>query len=469
MRLNGKRIREIEKGQSGRVVVYMVSQFILQGISVISMPLFTRLLTTEQYGRFSLYSTWRAIVLLIVGFNVESSVSVAKVNFTEDKFKKFCSNTYFIVVANSLFWFILVGIFLGEFSGLLRMPENIVLFLLVHIFGLACTKIQSCIFLINKQAINDITLSISLSVLECVLSVCLIVFMKGNEDQARMLGMGIPYIILGSIFCVPYMKNIGNSLNKEMLKYILTLSIPMAFATLSSLILAQSDTIMILAISGEKQTGIYSFCYSVATPLTALLSALGRAWIPDYYANLKEKNVAWLKEHSDNYMFLFTCLTCGYLLVSREALKILGTKSYWDGIPILPPIILACYFQFLYTFPVNYEIYHKRTKMIGIVSAIPAILNIVLNLWLIPVLGMMGAAIATLCSYLILFLIHDVVVRNIGAYHYQWGFYLKGLCPVAMCCVITYVFSDSMGVRWSVGLIIAVLMIRRILKKRSLL
>lgn len=165
-----------------------------------------------------------------------------------------------------------------------------------------------------------------------------------------------------------------------------------------------------------------------------------------------------MTEHSNNYIFLFTCLTCGYLLVSKEALKILGAKGYWDGIDILPFVIVGLFFEFLYTFPVNYEMYCKKMKIISIGSTIVALVNIGLNFLLIPRYGMLGAAIATLIAYIGLFIIHDIIVRKIGGYHYKWSFYLKGIIPVIGCSALTYLLTDYMPVRWGIGSVIGTIL-----------
>lgn len=462
-------IAKMNKGQSSRVLIYMMSQIVLQGIAVIAMPLFTRLLTTEQYGRVAVYSTWVSILVIMIGLRVDSTISVAKVHFGESEFKKFCTNAYFIIVATGIVMVAAAGLCLNSLSSLFHLSPYIVLFMVFHAAGTVCTKVQSGIFLITKKAVKDISLSITLSLSACLISVLCIYLMRGHEGEGRILGMGLPYIVLGFVFCAIYMRKIIDDFDKDMLNYILSLSLPMILSGLSALILSQSDRIMISELLGDDKTGIYSFCYSVATPISAIWSALGSAWRPDYYEKLKEQNGEWLKEHSDNYMFLFTSLTCGYLLVAGEALKILGTKDYWPGIKVMPLVIVGIYFEFLYSFPVNYETYCKKTKVIGVASALSAAMNIGLNLWLIPIYGMLGAAIATFASYLILFLIHDFVARRMEGYHYNWGFYIKGLIPVLICCIITYVFSDFMVVRWGIGAVIAVVLIKRILKKRTLL
>lgn len=463
-----KLFSNINEQQSGRAMVYVFSQVVLQAITVVTLPLFTRMLTTEQYGRVAVYSTWNSILALFIGLRVDTVVSIAKVRYGKD-FEKFCANAYFIVLVTGIGALFLVYIFLDKIAMLLQMSPAIILFLILHSFGMVCTQVQSCIFLITKKSVKDIILSIFLSFTGCLLSVLFILNNQVDAGDGRILGMGLPYIVIGCIYCAKYIRRIGCWFDEEILWATVRISVPMIFHGLSNLILAQSDRMMISKIVGDGQTGIYSFCYTVATPLTAIWLALGRAWKPDYYDKLNEQDKGWIKEHSNNYLFLFTSLTCGYLLVAEEMLKFLGTKEYWTGIQVLPFITVSCYFQFLYSFSVNYEMFCNKTKMISIASVISATVNVVLNLLLIPIYEMLGAALATLLAYMVLFLIHDFAAHRIKGFHYNWNFYLKGLFPVVVCFGVTYVFSDYVWIRWGLGIGVGVILIRRILRKRTLL
>lgn len=458
-------IFKMNEGQSSRAVIYMASQIILECISVVAMPLFTRLLTTDQYGQAAIFASWNSILTILIGLNVESTINMSRVHYTEEQFEKFCSNVFFVVSSTgSIALLVIIGL-----SNLLHTEPIILVLLVCYAFGAACTRVQSRIFMITKQAVKEITVSIFLSFSACVLSVVLIFLMKGHESVGRMLGMSLPSIILGSTFFILHIGKFRECLDMEILKYIVTLTIPMTFHKLSLLVLSQSDRIMIANIWNDGMAGIYSFCYSVATPLSAIWLALSHSWVPDYVKRVKENDQQWLKEHSDNYMFLFTCLSCGYLMVGSEALKILGTKDYWSGIPVMPLITLSCYFQFLYSFPVNYEVYLKKTKIIGAASTVSALMNIGLNWLLIPRYGMWGAAIATWGAYCMQFLVHAAVAKHMEGYHYKWTFYLKGLFPVMLCFIITYTFEDFMIIRWCIGACIAIILLWRVLKKRTLL
>lgn len=183
----------------------------------------------------------------------------------------------------------------------------------------------------------------------------------------------------------------------------------------------------------------------------------------------KEGNEKWLKEHSNNYLFNFTLLMCGYLLVCREILKIMGSENYWIGEEIIPLIVVASYLQFLYSFPSSYEFFKGETKMIAIGTGVAAVVNIMINLSFVPQFGMLAAAVSTVIAYLVLFLMHDIFARRLGGYHYSWGFYLKGVIPVIMCVILTYLLKEYIVVRWGIGIIIAIILGKHLLKTKTLL
>ena len=86
--------------------------------------------------------------------------------------------------------------------------------------------------------------------------------------------------------------------------------------------------------------------------------------------------------------------------------------------------------MFLYSFPVNYEFYHKKSIHIAIGTSVAAVINCILNYILIPKMGMAGAAVATLISYVMLWIFHHLVSKYfIGEhYHYTIKEFLPGLC-----------------------------------------
>ena len=147
----------------------------------------------------------------------------------------------------------------------------------------------------------------------------------------------------------------------------------------------------------------------------------------------------------------------------------MAPASYWSGIKIIPFIALAYYFNFLYSFPANYEFFCEKTVFISIGTLCAAIINIVLNFLLIPSYGILGAAIATLIGYVFSFLFHDIIARFIVKnFEYSFMFYLKGLLPLLMVIVFYYFTIDLWLVRWVLASFLGFWIILRMIKLKKI-
>ena len=126
-------------------------------------------------------------------------------------------------------------------------------------------------------------------------------------------------------------------------------------------------------------------------------------------------------------------------------------------------------YYFLYSFPANYEFYNAKTKLISIGTICAAIINIVCNFIFIPVYAGIGAAIATLISFVFLFVFHEIIARFIiKNYDYKFTVYLKGLFPVITVSVMFYGTQDFWYIRWGIGVVLGIYLLRRIIKNRAI-
>jgi O-antigen/teichoic acid export membrane protein len=145
-------------------------------------------------------------------------------------------------------------------------------------------------------------------------------------------------------------------------------------------------------------------------------------------------------------------------------------QDYWPGLPLIPIIALAYYFNFLYSFPVSYELFYEKTKKISLGTIIAAIINIIGNFILIPYYGEMGAAVATLISFIFLFIIHEIIVLLIiKDYDYRIYIFFKPLVLVVIVCGLFYLTINLWYIRWGIGLILGIYLLQRIIKTRSII
>lgn len=462
------KVIDILRREEQKATIYLGGQILVQALSAASVFIFTRLLTTEEYGVVAVYTTCSTFLSYFIGIQSHGTIGIAKVH-KSDKYEKYCVIPYILTLITTIFFFVMALFCLNIIDRLLGLSGPIVIFMFLHTAGITFFSIQNSIYRMDMKAVNYVSNNLSVNLLAIILSIVLIIGLNRGRDTGRILGLGIPYILFGVFFFYKAIKKIGLFFDKELYGFCVKLSVPLVLHGISSQVLSHSDILMLGNMRGEVEAGIYSFCYSVAGPLVGIWSAFNAAWQPDYMLKKKEGNEKWLKKHSNNYLFNFTMLMCGYLLVCREILKIMGSEDYWIGEGIIPLIVVASYLQFLYSFPCNYEFFKGKTKMIAIGTGVAAVINIVINLFFVPQFGILATAASTVIAYLVLFLMHDIFARRLGDYDFSWGFYLKGMIPVIMCVILTYVLKDYAAVRWGIGIIIAIILGRHLLKTKTLL
>lgn len=462
------KIVDILRREDQKATIYLGGQILVQILSTVSVFIFTRLLTTEEYGVVAVYTTCATFLSYFIGIQSSGTIGIAKVQ-KSDKYEEFCVIPYILTFITTIF-FLLAALFsLKNINRLLGFSGFTVIFMLLHTAGITFFGIQNSIYRMDMKAVNYVSNNLSVNLAGIVLSIALIIGFGDSKDIGRILGIGIPYILFGFFSFYKILKKNKFIFDKELYGFCIKLSVPLVLHGISAQVLSHSDILMLRAMRGDVEAGIYSFCYSVAGPLVGVWAAFNSAWQPDYLVKKKEGNEKWLEEHSNNYLFNFTLLMCGYLLVCREILKIMGAEGYWIGEEIIPLIAMAFYLQFLYSFPVNYEFFMGKTKMIAIGTGAAAVVNIMINLFFVPQFGMLAAAASTVIAYLVLFLLHDIFARRLGGYHYSWVFYLKGMIPVIMCVMLAYLLKDYAAIRWGIGFLIAIILGRHLLETKTLL
>ena len=178
-----------------------------------------------------------------------------------------------------------------------------------------------------------------------------------------------------------------------------------------------------------------------------------------------------MMDKTQNFLELFTILACGFILLAPEVYHVYGKRDFWSSTGIIPLFVTSYYLNFLCTFPVNYEYYHKKTKVVAIVTISCSLVNIALNYLLIRAMGMAGAALATVLSHGLQLTLHHLYCSRQGQGDYP--FHLKlwakyGIAFLAVFCLV-YATSDFWLLRWGFGAVLGVYELLRIKKRKVLI
>lgn len=430
-------------------LLYTMGSFFIKGINFFTLPIFTRLLDTTDYGMFTIYTTWNGLISIFIGLGINGTIGSAKANLDESEYNEYLSTNMFMATLLFIFVLFISVVFNKEISNIIGLSDLLCVLLIIHSFFSFVVNFMSSVYTFDKQPKKYLALSLIITLLNVGISIVLIMMLESNKYLGRIYGSALVTIVIGIMLYLNILFKGKKLISKKYWRYCLPMAIPIIFHNISHLVLNQADRIMLQYWTDESTIGIYSFTYNIGIILNIINMSINSAWVAWYFDLLKRKSYYEIKSKSKWYIGIFTILTILFLLASPEVIKITSPIEYWSGIQLLPIIIVGYYFVFLYTFGVNYEFYKKKTMFIAIGTVLAAFINILLNAILIPIIGVRGATISTLIAYIMLFVMHEFIVRIIFKHKdFPFYYYLYSLIIVFISTIVTYIFLDNVLLRW---------------------
>ena len=451
----------------------MLGMSVKVGIAFFTIPIFTRLLGTEQFGMYSIYASWVGIVACFMGLNVSNGLGAGYYRFKERYFEFrnsiLLEGLFFSVALISIFVF-----FMEKIERLTDLSKTIILFVLFEALSQFIINFASTAWTFEKKAIYNAIVSIISVTLSAILSVLLIVRVRDTRNELyylRVIGNISPQVTISILILVAFFWKQKIKIKKEYWAFALKLGLPMIIHLLSHQVLSQSDRFMMRKMGVSlSEIGVYSFFYSFVAILTNILNALNSSWCPFLYFDLEKREYSKIECRVKNYTELFSIITCGFILLSKEIVSIFASNEYLSEYNYIGFFILSTYFLFIYQFPVNYEFYMAETKMIAVGTTVSAIINIALNYILIPNWGGMGAAVATLISYVVLASFHIIVVKTwkLERYPLKMRRVFGGCACVVVCLGLSWILRDNWLPRWGIALILLVYLVRAVARRKTI-
>lgn len=461
-----------KKSSSNKLVLYnTLSTIFLYTITFFSAPLFSRMLGTEEYGVVQIYNTWQAFLTVIIGLYTRGTLSIAKVNFSDEEFKEYQSSVLFLSLVGFIGIFIILLIFHPIVIGFLGLELEYLIILIIHSFGTYCVYFVNTKFTYEMKAQNNLLISVLIALVNFGLSYLLLKALHSEHlYTGRILGMATPYIITGIAIVIYVFKQGKVLFNKKYWKFCLPLCLPLIFHGISGIICASSDRVMLQKMVGLTAVGIYGLAYNFANIMDSIWGALHNSWDPFFFEFVKHDQLDELKRRSVNYIQLYTCLCIGFILLSPEVYHKFASVEYWDGTKVIPIIVLSSYSIFVYAFAANYEFCFKRTDIVAIGSTIAGVANVIMNYFFIMWFDFFGAAIATMLSNILLAVVHIIFAKRLVKE--KWVYTIKMFLPAVVglitATVLFYVCGELWIIRWTAASAVGGYMVTKMYRNRAI-
>ncbi len=440
------------------VGMLLASNFVTKILSFIMVPLYTSILSTSDYGTADLINNIALLVLPIFSLLMDEAV----MRYTLDKAT---DNRQIFTIASILST---VGfVLLMCISPILLVFETLrpyywysVLYYVVSwIYNLTSSYVKG----LDKVHIMAIGGIIHTFAYLCLNILFLVALKIGVYGYLLAINISNIIVIFYFIFSCRIYKNFVNfrtinwNLAKEMVRY----ALPLIPNYISWWINSASDKFIISIFCGTSVNGIYSVAYKIPSLLNSLTTIFSSAWkissVDDFGS---EESIKFYNRIYSFYSGILLMGAAGLILSSRFIARILFAKDFFAAWEITPILVIAYLFNALAQHVSSIFSASKQTKKIFYASLTGALVNLLLNLILIPKYQGSGAAIATVIGYMVVWIINMINTRNI----LSMDFNLKKIVSSTIILVIEIVFillNDKKYYLFSIFCVFGVLFINR--------
>ena len=393
----------------------LLSNIILKGLSMISGPIFTRIMPMDQYGIVSTFTSWQGVLSSVVTLNLASGVfNNGMLDFEDDR-DAFELSLLFLSTVSAFIWGFFFLLFKDWFISFAKIPIECFAIMFIYFVSVPAFSLWSGRqrYEYKYRALSTIT--ILSAVLSLVIGIIGVSSVPQNRTaMTRIIVMEGVNIVVGLFFYGLIVFRARFKVNFLYCKYALKFNLPLVPHYLSMYVLSSSDRIMITRMVNSSATAIYSVAYTAASVINIVWQSVDASLAPWIYEKLRAEDITSVKKVTVKIILLFAviCLLC--TLFSPEIMMILAPAEYRSGIYVIPPVTAGCFFIAIYSLYMRLELYHKQTGFATIATSIAAVFNILLNYIFIRLYGPVAAGYTTLACYALLSMLHYLNVKRKG-------------------------------------------------------
>jgi len=457
--------------------IYTIPTILSTGISFFLIPLYTRVLSPADYGALDMMTVFGSIVALIMALEISQGVARFYYEEQTENQRSLLASTALWFTVISLTLFLIVALILAQKLSLLVLgvPD------LENVFRLGSINIwlNSLLYLLRNQLRWELRsrtysiVNIFHSIATATASV-LFTYVFHFGIYGLLSGM-IFGTIAGSLLGLWYLrKTFKLCFDISKLKKMLAFSIPLVPSGIAVFISMYIDRLMINYYLSLEEVGLYGIGFRLAGISTLALVGFQIALTPLVYKHYKDPETPHQLEMIFRFflaiiLMMFLILT----LFANVVLWILTTPSYYPAKDLVPFLVPAILLSQMYIFAPGIGIM-KKTHLLIWINIGGACLNALFNWLLIPSLGYVGAAIATMLGYACVFGAYMLCSQKLYYVPHNW--------KAITYAVLTAVILVALGLHINLGLVedlmirslliimmLVALILSGILKKKELL
>lgn len=443
-------------------LIFTVGKFVSKLIVIFMLPFYTSYLTSAEYSTADLITNLCNLLIPMACLGVSEGIFRGAAARNVDKESFFTNGALLMVIGGAIF--LALSPLLSLFDYFTDYIWLIILYVLASNIHSVCSQYVCAIGktkLFAGQGVLNTMLTVLLNIL------FLVGFDMGIEGYVLSIVLADFLSTLFLVFTARlYLAFIPKKIDKAILKDLLRFCLPLIPSTVFWWITGVSDRYMVAYFCSDEMNGLYAAAYKIPTLLTYIVVIFNDAWKLSAVAESDNREEC-AKFFSGVFKYYIAVMFVGGGVLSVGAqifAKILFAESYFAAWTFIPILSAATVFTALDTFLGSAYFTVKRTGMSLSTSLVGAVLNIALNILLIPSDGILGgaigASIATYVSYFAVFVIRAVTMKKFIPFNmYPIRLTLNTVLITAIATVMTAWGSDIKGIMIAAGLLLVSIII----------
>jgi O-antigen/teichoic acid export membrane protein len=418
--LLGQRLGELARHSA----IYGFGSLVSRFIAVLLLPVYTRYLSPADYGLIETLIALSAILTVLLAAGVKSAFFRFYFDAADDAGRR--------RVIRTSFWFTMAMGTAGLVAGLaLAEPISDVLFRTGEHADLVRASFVGIWAHVNYEQMTSLfrveqrsTAYLAATLVNLGLTVGATVLLVVVWEQGPIgviVGSFTGTLIVYAGLLAYRRRELGLEWDRPLLREMNRFGMPLVPSALFLWVLNFSDRFFLVRLSGPREVGLYSIGVRLASAIILLLAAFRTAW-PAFAYSIEDDD-----EAARTYAFVLTYLVAitSWMALALGVLapwlvQLLTTEEFYSAERVVAPLAFAAVAFGAYIVVVIGIGRARRTRSNWVITGAAAAFNVVLNLALIPEFGMMGAAVATIGAYAVLFVGMAWKAQHVFQVPYQW-------------------------------------------------
>ncbi|MFW3346084.1 oligosaccharide flippase family protein [Aliarcobacter butzleri] len=384
-------------------IIYLGSSILSKSIPFLLLPILTKYLSPAEYGTLSIFLIFISVYGAFVGMALHTNIAKNYYKVERSELAKIIGNILLILIATLTIYFVLTFGIYSQFDTVFSIPTELLLIVPFIAFMQMINSLNTTILRNEQRAYMFAIFEISLTaVVMFVTILSLVIFGFGWYSQIVGLFLGgVLFSIIGFIYMFKR-GYIALIFDKDKIKSILNISVPLIPHLLGGLVITASDRLFIEQMVGLEAVGLYTVGYSFGMIVMLFTDAFIKAWSPWFYKNLTNPSDGKkIKIVKYTYVFII-CLFILAGLISAVAEFILPyfvDEKFYKANEFIFWVALGYAVRGVYQMFFPYLVHISRTSFLATSTVLAGLVNLVLNYIFINMYGAIGAAYATVVAF----------------------------------------------------------------------